>query len=820
MAVKYDALLGQIREDYWKRQPGGIKHSGHIATADADVDTVSPLLTIGGNTLNAAANNFLNTTQISQTIQTPVLNTLLVDAASNNGNTYVGQDGLSQIKSGNTSNYTGGVYGDVGAIYHTGSGVATTAAGVLGQVQLNGPGAITNAVALYGLALHLGSGSITTAADIYGRHIYWPGNSISVTDQYGFYVDTPIKVGGTATNNYGLYIGDQSGFATTLNYNLYSAGASSTNYLAGYVGIGGTSTSAKLHVDSTASAISGLVVKAQTNQYTFEYQKSDGTNLLRGVWDTGNFHHYLGGPLYYNLGGNNFVIDGNGYSNTGLIITGKAELKLDASIDNSAPNIRMGGGSYATAGVPLTTTNVFWNSVWGWNGSNGYTETSMVTMNHVMLSHTSGDSKLSLYNNSNEEIFKWNMADGTIGLLPASKTFTSLKTLINTASTYTVDYANAAYPVAFDYNATIIFKQNGFGFGSGFLFWNRQTITNDSGSTRTAGPMGGYVSQPVYQANGGTFSPSHDAGLLHSPTLSRVSSGTLNLTNSYGTWMQGAAVGTGTTLTNYIGHVVDYTGSISGTLTNSAGFASATLAGTNKTHVLLGTSTIPSGTWGIYQASTETNFFSGDINFVKETARTIQIADTTTAATAGAALTLLGAKGSNTTSGAGGAINITGGDGRQGNSAGGAVNHTGGTGVGLAAGGAVNIKGGNGFIGGNILIDVGGGFAGAVMKIGSVNATPIAIGNITPTAYLHFKAGAAAASSAPLKFTAGTNLTTAEAGAVEYDNTFYMTQSDATRRQVVLATNATKTTGGAPYTNDGYITVRIGGTDVKLMTTA
>lgn len=90
----------------------------------------------------------------------------------------------------------------------------------------------------------------------------------------------------------------------------------------------------------------------------------------------------------------------------------------------------------------------------------------------------------------------------------------------------------------------------------------------------------------------------------------------------------------------------------------------------------------------------------------------------------------------------------------------------------------------------------------------------------SPTAYLHIGAGVAAASGAPLKLTTGTNLTAAEAGAFEYDNTLYFTQSDATRRNFVLAENATKTTAGAPYTNDGYITVRIGGTDVRLMTTA
>lgn len=61
----------------------------------------------------------------------------------------------------------------------------------------------------------------------------------------------------------------------------------------------------------------------------------------------------------------------------------------------------------------------------------------------------------------------------------------------------------------------------------------------------------------------------------------------------------------------------------------------------------------------------------------------------------------------------------------------------------------------------------------------------------TPTAKLHLPAGAAAASSAPLKFTSGTKLTTAEAGAVEYDGTkFYATPSDATRRRLNISNEA------------------------------
>jgi hypothetical protein len=106
-----------------------------------------------------------------------------------------------------------------------------------------------------------------------------------------------------------------------------------------------------------------------------------------------------------------------------------------------------------------------------------------------------------------------------------------------------------------------------------------------------------------------------------------------------------------------------------------------------------------------------------------------------------------------------------------------------------------------------------------ILTISGANSR-VGIGVGSPSAVLHLKAGTATASTAPLKFTSGTNLTTAEAGAIEYNNTFHVTNSDATRRHVVTAPNTTKVTAGAPYTNDGYITINIGGTDFKVMTTA
>ncbi len=62
----------------------------------------------------------------------------------------------------------------------------------------------------------------------------------------------------------------------------------------------------------------------------------------------------------------------------------------------------------------------------------------------------------------------------------------------------------------------------------------------------------------------------------------------------------------------------------------------------------------------------------------------------------------------------------------------------------------------------------------------------LGIGTTSPTAYLNIKAGSATAGTAPLKFTAGTNLGTTEAGAVEFDGAhlYFTATNGGTRYQL------------------------------------
>jgi len=77
-----------------------------------------------------------------------------------------------------------------------------------------------------------------------------------------------------------------------------------------------------------------------------------------------------------------------------------------------------------------------------------------------------------------------------------------------------------------------------------------------------------------------------------------------------------------------------------------------------------------------------------------------------------------------------------------------------------------------------------------------------------PTAKIHIGAGVAGAGSAPLKLTSGTNMTTAEAGAFEYDGTnLFFTRAGTTRENVLVAVD----NAAAPSTSIGAAIVNFYG---------
>jgi hypothetical protein len=115
-----------------------------------------------------------------------------------------------------------------------------------------------------------------------------------------------------------------------------------------------------------------------------------------------------------------------------------------------------------------------------------------------------------------------------------------------------------------------------------------------------------------------------------------------------------------------------------------------------------------------------------------------------------------------------------------------------------------------------------GFFDGTTTELFTIRDTGrVGIGQSGPTAQLHIAAGTASASTAPLKFSSGTNLTTAEAGAVEWDGTsMYATQTTGPTRQPLWMSTARGRSTAQTAAVASVATLTVGATDASYLVMA
>lgn len=438
---------------YWEANNGGIRYLGHIAVGSlAAVDTTPGLAALSG-TSSAALTNYETFTDGTLTNNATVLNAMSVNASANNASNWIAQNGLIEVTTGNTRNYTGLIAGDGGAVYHYGTGTITEADGIVAITQNNSSGNITLAQDVRSLHLNYGSGTVSNHYGLSSQVVQVSGTNV-ITTNHGVHAYNPLMFAGSIGTNVGVYIAEQT--AASTNYNLYSAGSSAINYFEGVIRVG------------TGSA---------------------------------------GTPTYSFTGDINTGLYSSSADILGISTGGVAQMLIDGGAANSS----------------------------------------------------------------------------TIEFAPTDRTYTAQHSYFKNDNTYTINFASGIYPIAYDYTSTLIFQQDGYGLGSGFLFWNRPIIQNSSGSTRNIGPTGGYVSQPTIQANGGSLTQSFLINFFSNSTINRINSGTTTIGTAVGFWHQGATVGAGSTLTDDIGVYMSQIGSNAGTWTNATGLQidSYTL-GTNR----------------------------------------------------------------------------------------------------------------------------------------------------------------------------------------------------------------------------------------------
>lgn len=186
------------------------------------------------------------------------------------------------------------------------------------------------------------------------------------------------------------------------------------------------------------------------------------------------------------------------------------------------------------------------------------------------------------------------------------------------------------------------------------------TITSGSYNALNFAPIAAPGSASSAVISGGqmaAFSASGNAqnltGSLRGMNASYVHQGTATLTAGFGVRVQNQNTSTGTVTSGYGLYVTTPVNSGGGTVTSAAAFtAEAQTAGSNNTYVLLGTGTIPSGSWGIYSTSANDNSLGGKLglmgNFTPteafslsgQAARTVWMERHTTSNTAGNNLTV------------------------------------------------------------------------------------------------------------------------------------------------------------------------------------
>lgn len=194
-------------DSFWSSQNSGIHYSGHIAVGDGVVDTIPSLSQLSG-TVSATIMNEDAFTDGSLGLNATIVNAMSVNATAHNSGSWLAQDGLIEVESGNDKNYLGLVAADGGAVYHNGTGIVSMANGIIAINENISSGTMSNSINVRALSLHTGSGPVTQQANFYGGHIVLNGTN-TITTSYGVLIDTPVNVGGTFTTVYGIRVATQ-----------------------------------------------------------------------------------------------------------------------------------------------------------------------------------------------------------------------------------------------------------------------------------------------------------------------------------------------------------------------------------------------------------------------------------------------------------------------------------------------------------------------------------------------------------------------------------------------------------------------------------
>ncbi len=110
----------------------------------------------------------------------------------------------------------------------------------------------------------------------------------AINNQYGILIQAPADASGNiVTNNYGLYVEDQSAVGSTDAFNIYSAGEDSQNYFEGNIAVGAATGAYRLHVGEDVAGFAASFDNVGNNA------NRSGIRIQAGADDASGTTYYL-----------------------------------------------------------------------------------------------------------------------------------------------------------------------------------------------------------------------------------------------------------------------------------------------------------------------------------------------------------------------------------------------------------------------------------------------------------------------------------------------------------------------------------------------
>lgn len=308
---------------------------------------------------------------------------------ANTSNVFAGRLNNVQVIPGGFFNYTS-IYGDYNLIEHSSSGNVSEMNASENLVIKDGPGTVSNLVGVNSRVYTY----VGTTVNSFGGKFNSSNQGGTVLNSYGVMIDATA---GVVTNNFGLYIGDQSMATASQTFNIFSSGVNANNFFQGKIGGGVTLPTAKLHLAAGTMSLAPLKINAGvllsspasgaiefdgTNLYftdSTNTRRTIAANSAAGIYDNVSTVANSSGniALYPNSGNGVVTVSATtastNYQNGALVVNGGAGVTGNLNVNGAitTASLMSAAGYRADQGTPNNADSSTNGYAFGTDGDTG-----------------------------------------------------------------------------------------------------------------------------------------------------------------------------------------------------------------------------------------------------------------------------------------------------------------------------------------------------------------------------------------------------------------------------------------------------------------